>query len=725
MIENAYEPVAAMKGYRYKHGDRPLDGYTVQRAAGRGGFGEVYYAISDSGREVALKVVQAYEQVELRGTGHCINLKSPHLVSIFDVRQADDGQPIIIMEFVAGPSLRELLDESPSGLGTQKAAFFLREIGKGLTYLHDCGIVHRDLKPANIFYENGYVKIGDYGLSKAIGTSHRGGQTLTVGTVHYMAPEVGGGCYDRSVDIYALGVLLYEMLTGQPPFYGASTAEVLMKHLGTIADVTGIPEPFATVIRKALAKEPSQRYDTVQQMVEAVYGADHIRQSVSVFSPDSLTLVAGHVAGRAGIRPQGFGHAGRPFSSRALDPDAQGIAYDAAPGWADRMGMRLSRIAQRLSRIGGGIAALVGARGRPNAAALSRIADPMPTQQRVLLAFLVVAAMGLATSVFSEQREIGGSIFFVILWIIGAALGIRWATSSLLSSMQGESRFLQKATVGGVACIAGLVASFPSTIFFSHSQARFLPPTLAAICAGLLLLDWRYRTQPGRRERVSFGDLINCGILGVVVSLIFQPDPAVVIATLCGVSMTIQILTPWVPGLAAARFQDEHFPARDRPARPAVPLPQAAFDFPGIISSGRLGLEAPRELKRELGTAAWPQLFRAIGGAGLFAVGTLAAVILMLTRRRRGGHAMARAVVAIAMLLATPFLLAGSHVTWGPGPMWNTPDWTNVIDEVLGRINTSNAIRAGATFVAALLLLLWPTSPRTRKLLSDQTATAA
>jgi len=130
-----------------------------------------------------------------------MNLKSPHLVSIFDVRYADDGQPVVIMEYVSGPSLREILDEHPAGLGTQKAAFFLREIGKGLTYLHDCGIVHRDLKPANIFYENGYVKIGDYGLSKVISASHRSGQTVTVGTLHYMAPEVGAGRYDRGIDI--------------------------------------------------------------------------------------------------------------------------------------------------------------------------------------------------------------------------------------------------------------------------------------------------------------------------------------------------------------------------------------------------------------------------------------------------------------------------------------------------------------------------------------------
>ena len=154
-----------MWAYQYKHGDRPLDGYTILRAAGRGGFGEVYEAVSDSGREVALKAILGYEQIELRGIAQCMNLKSPHLVSVFDVRHNDAGRPFLIMEFVAGPNLRELIDAAPAGLGVQKSAFFLREIAKGLTYLHDRGIVHRDLKPGNIFYENGYVKIGDYGLS--------------------------------------------------------------------------------------------------------------------------------------------------------------------------------------------------------------------------------------------------------------------------------------------------------------------------------------------------------------------------------------------------------------------------------------------------------------------------------------------------------------------------------------------------------------------------------
>src|SRR3954462_9597384 len=92
----------SMWSFQYKHGDRPLDGFTIQRAAGRGGFGEVYYAVSDSGREVALKVISGYEQIELRGISQCMNLKSPHLVTIFAVKQNAEGRWFVIMEFVSG-----------------------------------------------------------------------------------------------------------------------------------------------------------------------------------------------------------------------------------------------------------------------------------------------------------------------------------------------------------------------------------------------------------------------------------------------------------------------------------------------------------------------------------------------------------------------------------------------------------------------------------------------
>lgn len=234
---NFSEQPITMASYRYQRGDRPLEGYTIEHAVGRGGFGEVYYAVSDSGKQVALKAVQNYEDIELRGSGHCMNLKSPHLVTIFDVRHSERGDPFVIMEYVSGPSLRELLDDSPDGLGPEKAAWFIREISKAVSLLHDNGIVHRDLKPHNVFFEDGYVMVGDYSLSKVITTSHRSGHTLTVGTVHYMAPEISLGRYDRTVDIYALGVLLYEMITGKPPFLGESMGEVLMKHMSQEVDV--------------------------------------------------------------------------------------------------------------------------------------------------------------------------------------------------------------------------------------------------------------------------------------------------------------------------------------------------------------------------------------------------------------------------------------------------------------------------------------------------------
>ncbi len=294
-----------MDTYQYKYGDRPLEGYAIQRAAGRGGFGEVYYAISDSGRQVALKAVQTYEQIELRGISQCMNLKSPHLVTIFDVKYNDQGKPFVIMEYVSGPSLADLLKEAPGGLGPQKAAFFLREIGKGLAFLHECGIVHRDLKPGNIFYENGYVKIGDYGLTKAISTSPQAGQDTMVGTPRYMAPEMATGRYDHRVDIYALGAVLCEMLTGQVPFLGSSPAEILMKHMTAAPDLANIEEPFARVIRKALAKDPAERYQSVQEMVEDVFGAETVRNSVSQFAPQELSVIAKRIAEKSQDRPPG------------------------------------------------------------------------------------------------------------------------------------------------------------------------------------------------------------------------------------------------------------------------------------------------------------------------------------------------------------------------------------------------------------------------------------
>jgi len=369
-----------MQKYQYQHNDRPLEGYTIQRAAGRGGFGEVYYAVSDSGREVAIKAVQNYEQIELRGISHCMNLKSPHLVTIFDVKYNERNEPFVIMEYVSGPSLHDLLAESPSGLGVQKAAFFLREIAKSLSFLHECGIVHRDLKPSNIFYENGYVKVGDYGLAKSISASRHSGHTITVGTVHYMAPEIGAGTYNRSIDIYALGVLLYEMLTGDVPFIGSSPAEILMKHMTASPELSHIEEPFAHVISKALAKDPADRYQTVQEMVEDLFGSENIRNSVSHFSPDELSVIAQRVAAKANIFEQP--RVEKPREQAAAEPTREvGKQFtDTAQRFArqaDAMGQKVA------DRVDAEASKLLGSKMR-----IPGITDPVaPHQRRTLLGY--------------------------------------------------------------------------------------------------------------------------------------------------------------------------------------------------------------------------------------------------------------------------------------------------------------------------------------------------
>ncbi|MEZ6110632.1 MAG: protein kinase [Pirellulaceae bacterium] len=115
----------------------------------------------------------------------------------------------------------------------------------GVVYLHDHGIVHRDLKPANIFSDEGVVKIGDHGPSKFNPVQRRrSGQTESVGTFHYMAPEIGRGVYGREIDVYALGIILYEMLTGNVPFEGESSQEIIMKHLTATPDLNGVPQPY-------------------------------------------------------------------------------------------------------------------------------------------------------------------------------------------------------------------------------------------------------------------------------------------------------------------------------------------------------------------------------------------------------------------------------------------------------------------------------------------------
>jgi eukaryotic-like serine/threonine-protein kinase len=267
--------------FTYSSGQRPLDGFTIKRGVGRGGFGEVYFAVSDGGKEVGLKLVRGESQIELRGVAQCINLKHPNLVSIFDMRTDAQGDHWVVMEYVAGEGLNVVLQRHPQGLPRELAREWFLGLARAVGYLHDHGIVHRDLKPANVFVENGQVKVGDYGLSKSLTASQRSANTQSVGTVHYMAPEISTGNYNKQIDVYAAGVIFYEMLTGRVPFDGESAGEILMKHLTTPPDLSKVPVEYLPIVAKALAKNPAQRYGSMADMARAVEAVNTAAEPVS------------------------------------------------------------------------------------------------------------------------------------------------------------------------------------------------------------------------------------------------------------------------------------------------------------------------------------------------------------------------------------------------------------------------------------------------------------
>jgi len=320
---------------------RPLEGYTIKRGIHRGGFGEVYYALSDAGKEVALKLLQQHMEIELRGISQCLNLKHANLVNLFDIRTDNDGDHWIVMEYVSGKALDQLLHEYPNGMPVQDVQSWINGMAEGLHFLHDRGIVHRDLKPANVFSEHGIVKIGDVGLSKFISESHRSAHTQSVGTVYYMAPEVAHGRYGREVDVYSLGIVLYELLTGNVPFEGESAGEILMKHLSEKPDLRPIPSHMRPVLARALEKDPLKRTPTVIDLRDDFNNAVAGRKVPDHTASDSFSAAAAAAAAAVGAAA-----AAAEAESGELEPfDVAG-----AKKFAAREARKAARHARRAAR---------------------------------------------------------------------------------------------------------------------------------------------------------------------------------------------------------------------------------------------------------------------------------------------------------------------------------------------------------------------------------------
>src|SRR5215475_460127 len=254
--------------------------YEIVGELGRGAMGVVYKALDPTiGRTVALKTMRldvhgldAQEMVrrfqnEARAAGV---LNHPNIVTIYDAGE-EDGIFYIAMEFIEGTTLHELLAEKHV-LPTDEVVQISRQICRGLDYAHSNGIVHRDVKPANIMLTpNGTVKIMDFGIAKSGGQVTNTGQVL--GTPNYMSPEqVKGRPLDGRSDLFSMGVILYEMLTGEKPFVGQNVTTIIYKIVNETPitprdlDVTVHPG-LSAIVTKALAKAPDDRYQTGADLV--------------------------------------------------------------------------------------------------------------------------------------------------------------------------------------------------------------------------------------------------------------------------------------------------------------------------------------------------------------------------------------------------------------------------------------------------------------------------
>ncbi|MGH2897546.1 MAG: serine/threonine-protein kinase, partial [Solirubrobacteraceae bacterium] len=270
-----------------------LDGrYRVIEPIAEGAMGVVYRAERVKlGRVVAIKVLHDVLPNELSGRKRfeiearaMAKLEHPHCASVLDVGIHND-RPYVVMDFVSGQNLRDLISAGPQPI--PRAAEIVRQVLSGLAHAHELGIIHRDIKPANIVLSQktglgDHVKILDFGLAR-LAESGKSSQNLTsgivVGTPAYMAPEqIRGDKLDQRADLYACGVLLYELLTGEKPFHSENDdpIEVCRMHLDAPIPRLDAKLPggdfgvLETVVRTALAKRADDRYASAQEFAAAL-----------------------------------------------------------------------------------------------------------------------------------------------------------------------------------------------------------------------------------------------------------------------------------------------------------------------------------------------------------------------------------------------------------------------------------------------------------------------
>jgi len=275
-----------------KYIGRLLDNrYEILEVIGTGGMAVVYKARCHRlNRLVAIKILKDdfSQDAEFRHRFHAESqavamLSHPNIVSIYDVSTSDDAD-YIVMELIDGISLKQYM-EKKGVLNWKETLHFAIQIAKALDHAHSRGIVHRDIKPHNVMVlKNGSVKVADFGIARVMSQSN----TLTkeaLGSVHYISPEQAkGGNVDNRSDLYSLGVVMYEMMTGRPPYDGETPVAVAIQHINGKPQMPStlnpnIPGGLEQIIMKVMAGEPDNRYSSAQAML---YDMDEFRKDPSI-----------------------------------------------------------------------------------------------------------------------------------------------------------------------------------------------------------------------------------------------------------------------------------------------------------------------------------------------------------------------------------------------------------------------------------------------------------
>lgn len=261
---------------------RSINGrYKILELIGGGGMSNVYLAhdmILD--RDIAIKILRYdfsnEEELRRRFQREALSTTSlahPHIVNIFDVGE-EGSLHYLVMEYVPGKTLKEyIIDNSP--VAPEQAVKIMKQLASALAHAHQNQIVHRDIKPQNILMDaEGNVKISDFGIAMALSATSYTQTNSVLGTVHYLSPEQArGGTANKKSDIYSLGIVMFELLTGKLPFSGESAVSIALKHLQTETPslreiVPSMPQSLENVVLKATAKNPQHRYQSANEMEE-------------------------------------------------------------------------------------------------------------------------------------------------------------------------------------------------------------------------------------------------------------------------------------------------------------------------------------------------------------------------------------------------------------------------------------------------------------------------